>query len=1858
MSMEELNGTEIAIVGMAGRYPNAENLTEFWRKVVAGEEFATFYTKEELRDMGVDEATINNPNWVPAAGMLAATEEFDAAFFGYNPKESSFMDPQQRHFLEVAWEALEDAGYDTERFEGSIGVYGGSAMDTYLVLNIATNPHLMTPTNKVLIQVGNDNSYLTTRVSYKLNLKGPSHTLQCACSTSLVATHLACQSLLNEECDMALVGGATVHAQGKAGYLYLEGGVASPDGKCRTFDAQGKGPIFNSGVAVVVLKRLEDAIADRDHVYAVIKGSAINNDGSLKVSYAAPSVTGQAEVISEALAMADVDVESIGYVEAHGTATPLGDPIEVQALTQAYRAETNRKQFCGIGSVKSNVGHLDAAAGATSLIKAALALKHKKLPASLHFKNPNPQVDFANSPFYVVNELKEWKKGDTPRRAGVSSFGIGGTNAHAILEETPDSIARRGGTSHRPYQVLSISARTATALEKAGTNLAERLRQNPDLNIADVAYTLHIGRKSFDHRRTVVARDVQEAITILESGNAPTGVRKGVARPVVFMFSGQGSQYAEMARELYHAEPTFRTVVDECAALLKPYLGLDLRTILLSEDATTATEQLLQTAITQPALFVVEYALAQLWMEWGIQPESMIGHSIGEYVAACLAGVFSLQDALKLVAVRGRLMQELSRGAMLAVPLSEQEIHPYLNGELNLAALNEPSRCVVSGPTEAIQALADQLEAKGIQSRPLHTSHAFHSAMMEPMLEPFVAQVRSVPRNAPKIRFVSNVTGTWITDAQATDPTYWTTHLRQAVRFADGVDTLTQDPNRILLEVGPGRTLATLASRHPNANGMLTLASLRHPETKGSNAAFLLNTLGHLWLSGVDVDWSVYYRHEERYRVSLPTYPWERQRYWIEPGNPTMQAVEEERNESRPQKNALNDWFYIPSWKRTMSPVPTTETQGAWLLFMDEAGIGARLVERLTQSGASVVTVQRGTEYRQISATAYTLQPDVAAHYDQLLKDVAQSGVAVDSIVHGWNVSDTDPSLSAVAHAEAVQQVGFYSLLALAQALGRQTEQRAISLRVLSNNMQAVAAEATLDPAKATLLGAVKVIAQEYESVTCQSIDLLLPQAGTWQAEQLIAQLWADLRTPITDMVVAYRGHDRWVQHYEATPLPSAPDTLPRLREGGVYLITGGLGGIGLELAQYLAQSVRAKLVLTSRSAPRDEQQALLVALEGMGAEVLVVQADVTDAKAIQGAVHAARARFGALHGVLHAAGVPGGGMIQLKRAEVATTVLAPKVTGTLLLNEAVKELPLDFFFLFSSITAVTGGFGQIDYTAANSFMDAFAHANRVQRGIFTVSINWDAWQKVGMAVNTQHLRTLPTQTAGEPVGHPLLHTYQRESEDKATFTTQFSAEEHWVLSDHRVMGKPTIPGATYPEMAYTALVHHTGAQAVDIQDLLFITPFMTGDHDRKAMTVTLEKQGEAWDFEIHSGSRSTKQPHVRGKVRERALQIPQRHDLPAILQRCTPLDVQALRGQAGMAKFVDTGARWNCIQAVYAGNNEGVAVLELLPEFAHDTDLYHLHPTLMDIATAFAIQSVGQGNYLPLAYGKLSVHGGLAGRIYCYVRVPENATAATKETVMVDVVIMDEQGVTLVDIQGFAVKRVAEDAAQRLMAAAQQAATATETPPQEGAWQGLRNPQDGILPEEGIEAFTRILAYNHLPQLIVSTRDLHTTIREINAFNPKQVLDGIKAAPVVRKSQKHPRPFMDVAYVAPRNETEQQLATLWQEVLGIEQVGINDNFFALGGDSMMGTQIMAQAKTYGLEMTPAQFFQYQTIAELGALVAELLSAKTGGIEVPAITPIAVPVAEEEQLLANLDQLSEAEMDALLAQLEDQTSGD
>jgi acyl transferase domain-containing protein len=904
----------IAIVGMAGRFPGAKNLDEFWHNLRAGVESITLFSDEQLRASGVSPVTLQNPDYVKAAGVLDDIELFDAPFFNFTPREAEVTDPQQRFFLECAWQALENAGYVGERFNGSIAVYAGASINGYM-FQLYERRELLDDNGGFRALLGNDKDYLPNWVSYKLDLKGPSVSVQTGCSTALVAIHLACQSLLNYQCDMALAGGVTVSVPHQIGYLHQPGGIQSPDGHCRAFDAKAEGVVSGNGVGIVVLKRLEDAIADRDYIHAVIRGSAVNNDGALKVGFTAPSMQGQAEVIALAQAIARVKPEDITYVEAHGSATPIGDPIEISALTRAFKLA--QKNVCAVGSVKTNIGHADAAAGAAGLIKTVLALQNKIIPPSLHFNHPNPQIDFANSPFYVNSEPVAWPCGRVPRVAGVSSFGIGGTNAHVIVEEAmpPPSVA-----SARPWHLLVLSARTSTALETVTDNLVAWLEQHPEANLADVAYTLQVGRKGFDHRRALVCRDVNDALEALRTRdprrmlNSVKGTDK---RPVVFMLSGVGDHYVDMGQELYGAEPVFREQLDRCAQLLMPILREDIRAVLYpGNDLTNSTEanastpdkwtkpdlnlrqmlrrgcvredaaaqRLNHTSAAQPALFSIEYALAQLWISFGVRPQALIGYSLGEYVAACLSGVLTLEDALTLVAQRAKLIEELPFGAMLAVQLAEVDVLPLMGAELSLAAVDGPQLCVVAGPEPATAALEQQLIARNIATRRVQTSHAFHSQMMEPMTPRFTQLIADLVLKRPRIPYISNVTGAWITDTEATTPDYWVRHLKQTVRFADGLSQLLQKPGQAWLEIGPGQTLCSLIQQHPQldkAAEQVFLPTLPHSYDRQPEVALMLNTLAQLWLTDVDVDWPKFHAREQRQRVPLPTYPFERQRYWI-----------------------------------------------------------------------------------------------------------------------------------------------------------------------------------------------------------------------------------------------------------------------------------------------------------------------------------------------------------------------------------------------------------------------------------------------------------------------------------------------------------------------------------------------------------------------------------------------------------------------------------------------------------------------------------------------------------------------------------------------------------------------------------------------------------------------------------------------------------------------------------------------------------------------------------------------------------------------------------------------------------------
>jgi acyl transferase domain-containing protein len=1345
----------IAIIGLSGRFPKSSTVEALWQNVAAGRELVTRFSDEELAREGVPEALRRSPDYVPARAVLDDAFLFDAGFFGFTPGEAKLTDPQHRLFLECAWEALEHAGYDPSRYPDYIGVYGGADVNAYAVANLALSG------SELWGLIGNDKDYFATRVSYKLNLRGPGITVQTACSTSLVAVQVACQALLGYQCDMALAGGAGIAVPEKTGYLYHKGGILSPDGCCRSFDAAARGTFGGNGVGVVLLKRLKDALADGDPIHAVIKGAAINNDGSGKVGYTAPSVEGQAEVIATALAMAGVSPDTIGLVEAHGTATELGDPVEIAALTDAYRSGTERTGYCAIGSLKSNLGHMNSAAGVGGLLKAVMALEHRQIPPSLHFETPNPNLDLAASPFYVSTALAPWPEGPHPRRAAVSSFGVGGTNAHAILEEAPPVASSEPG---RAAQLLVLSAKSEAALTAAAQRLADHLGAHPEVDLADVAYTLQVGRQVFKHRRLDVCKTGDEARAAL-AGPGATLVRDRRRAPVVFLFPGQGAQHVGMGRELYESEPVYRDAVDTCAGLLAPHLGLDLRAILHAEaDAPAAAEQLRRTELAQPALFVIEYALAQLWMSWGVRPEAMIGHSIGEYVAACLASVLTLEDALRLVAARGRLMGRLPSGAMLAAPLSEEEA-ARLPG-VSVAALNAPDATVISGPAAAVEAAAEALRARGIEGVRLRTSHAFHSEMMDPILDEFRALVASVRRAPPQLPYLSNLTGTWITPADTADPGYWVSHLRRPVRFAAGIAELLTDPDRLLLEVGPGRALTALATRQGNRTAERAFASLGHPRAEASALTSVLEALGHLYLSDVAVDWTAFHAGARRRRVPLPTYPFERQRYARElnaamlgGATPTAAPGKRER---------VEEWLYAPSWRRAVAAPLAAEAAGCTLLFATDAPLDHAVAARLAAPGRRVVTVVPAAlaDLQRLDADRYALDPAAPAQYAALLAALAADGAAPDRVVHLWSLAPV-PGVGPERF-DAASRLGFSSVLHLVRALGN----RAASVGVVTAGVAAVLGDEPLVAENAPLFGLCRVAPQEMPSLACRALDVLVPTDPD-AVGPLADRLVAALRAPGDEPVAALRGAHRWVPCWTAAPPPAGVPEV--LREGGVYLIVGGTGNVGLSVAAHLARAARAQLVLAGRTGlvpradwdewqqthgPRDKisrRIARVRELEALGAEVLVVSADAGDPEQMADLVARTTARFGALHGVVHAAGSVGPDALRAladTEPRHAEAHLHPRVRG---LHALAAALPagVDFCLLCSSISTALGGVGLGAYASAHGFMDAFATAQNRRGGARWISVGWDAWA--------------PDAAAGDPSpGGPLAALAMRADEGGA----------------------------------------------------------------------------------------------------------------------------------------------------------------------------------------------------------------------------------------------------------------------------------------------------------------------------------------------------------------------------------------------------------------------------------------------------------------------------------------------------------
>ena len=1218
--------TSIAIIGMAGRFPGAQNIDEFWHNLRQGKETIERFTTQELIDAGVPESVATAPNFVPAKGILNDIAGFDAPFFGFSPREASYIDPQQRIFMECAWQALEHAGYDPLSAKTLIGLYAGCGDSTYLHHLLQSHTHLGEAAKEPSLFFGNFRDFFATRVSYRLNLKGPSINIQTACSTSLVAIHSACSALLAYQCDIALAGGIHVSVPHKGGNFHETGGVVSPDGHCRAFDAQAAGTVQSDGVGIVVLKRLEEALEDGDTIHAVILGSAVNNDGAEKIGYTAPSVAGQTDVITMAQEMAGVDPADISYVEAHGTGTKLGDPIEIQALTHAFRRSTAESGYCAIGSLKTNVGHLDAAAGVAGLIKTVLALKHEEIPASLHFKSPNPAIEFEKTPFFVNDRLRAWQPRANQRIAAVSSFGIGGTNAHLIVGQA--SAPPASSATAQP-ELLVLSAKTPSAVLARAKQLREHLHAHAKVSLADVAYTLALGRHPFEYRLSLVAKDVGQAREALDQSLSITQTPTA-RQQLAFLFPGQGLQCIGMGGALYKHAPLFRQTFDEGAAIAAAHLdSLDLTALLFDSASDDAHATLLQTRYAQPALFLVEYALARYLASLQIRPDVMLGHSIGEWVAACLAGVFSFEDAVKLVCQRGALMQDCEPGGMLGVELSESALLPLLQEGQEISVYNAENWLIVSGAQAGIDELRTSLSQRGIRHHDLRVSHAFHSAWMQPAANRLATCFEGVALSPPQQPFISNVTGTWITDDQACNPQYWAKQLRQPVRFDLGVATLRAQSDLVCLEVGPGGALRLFASLG-GANDVIST----WPDPKGDARDQTLAAIGQLWQAGLAPDFGRLY-DEPRRRVALPTYPFEHQPYWIETeplerSAPRLQAPAQDTPQAQlaaPRKDPdLANWFFVPQWQvKPLNQTPTSQRHVLNTLWI----LGPDVPFDPKQIGPAAHTrvVRAGETFREVHAHEFTLSLTSRSHYEALFETLTASGWHPDRIIHASNLDQV--SHEAPDAQRALQR--YLALLSLAQATNKQLHNREIALIVLANELLSVGQDDRIQPDKATVMGPAKVMALEYPNLTCRVLDL---DAASLANPDLIS---LEIEKGQTDRLVAYRNGQRHVESYARKRLPDDPRP-PRLKHQGHYLITGGLGGVGLALAEHLVRQAQARVTLVSRTKlpPRAQWPAVIA---DVGLPDLTQQHDHLADAVVQSSGHHAIAAIDDHPGLAHALG-------------------------------------------------------------------------------------------------------------------------------------------------------------------------------------------------------------------------------------------------------------------------------------------------------------------------------------------------------------------------------------------------------------------------------------------------------------------------------------------------------------------------------------------------------------------------------------------------------------------------------------------
>ncbi|CAB3773118.1 type I polyketide synthase [Paraburkholderia humisilvae] len=1811
--------TRIAIVGMACRLPGANTITEFWRNLVDEKETLTTFTDEQLLAAGVSPKDFSHPHYVRTRGIIDDIDSFDAGFFNVTPREAELLDPQQRVFLECAWHALEDAGVDPYDTQLRISVFGGAGTPYYLV-DALGNKAVKKYASGAQIVTSSDRDYLTTRASFKLNLKGPSMNVQTACSTGLVSVALGIDSLLSHQSDLVLAGGVSLEVPAHRGYIYQAGGLQSPDGRCRTFDKDAGGTVFSRGCAIVAIKRLADAIADGDQIYSVILGGAINNDGYSKISFTAPSVTGQVEVITEALELAGVHPDTINFVEAHGTATPSGDPIEVASLTEAFRQYTDERGYCRIGSVKTNIGHTDVASGGASLIKVALSLQHGIVPASLNFHESNPEIDFQASPFYVNTKTSPFVGASgAPRRALVNSFGVGGTNACMILEEPPALPLAR--SAPRPRDLLLLSAHDKPAFERLCEAVATQSR-DPLLDMSAFTHTSRSRRRAHKYKAYVSFAGAADLSVQLEQKLTPLARTTALGAGLVFMFPGQGNQFPDMGRALYESKAVFRDVIDECATLLLSELGLDIRTVLYPDpDKRDEAAQLLaRTYITQPAIFMVSYATACVFLDLGLEPELLIGHSVGEYVAATVAGVMKLEEALRMIALRGRLVYELPKGSMLAVLKSEAELAEVLPDTLDIAVVNSPELVVVSGPDEAINGFAEQMARQQVYTKLLPTSHAFHSRMMAPCLDAYRQHLRLVTLRAPTIPIISTVTGKTMTAEQATDHEYWVQHVVDAVRFdAATREAMTRD-SLIFLECGPGHSLESAMRRQlPAQSQHAVISTLR--EDIDALAAFDM-ALARLWVEEKKVDFARYFGTQGCRKVEFPLLPFARTPYCID----FSANAKPDEGEKNPRKSSSTDWYSQPAWRKTaaVAHVPRVErAQGdgdsLWLVFTDD-GLGDAIVAALRERGERCFSIRRGKDFYR-DGEEMMLDPGRSEHFGALFGELATERCGL-KIFYAWTHKPGAGGNLSIDDTTALD-TAFYGLVRLERSLIERAGSPA-SVLILADDAFDVSGGGTVRIDRALALGPGRLLFKEHTEFTSKFINVESRHLNIANCTRFVEELIKEALLETDEAVVSYAGLARWTECFDPITLePTHGANSLALKPGGVYLITGGAGGVGRTCSQFIAERVDAHFVWTGRSplperthwdaiiAARNDEELIerLLAIreiEALGSSVRHYAVEVSDFDAMRLLRDEIEKDLGPVTGIVHAAGTAGGGVIALTDDEQYDAALRPKVHGALVLHTLFGDRPLDFVHFCSSVTALFGEAGRVDYTSANAFMDAMSQSGMWANASRVTSINWCEWSMVGMGAawekekqrrklgvaRPQQVGALP---AAAPEEAPEL-VMLRQSADESFYRVEIDPRRHWILSEHLLSGAPAMVGASFVDVLcrWALACGHT---QLAIREARFVSPLIAMGSASPQLELHCSRlDGARWNFEFlsHDGDGENK-AHFVGVVDVGAAGM--EAELPALtdcLALCSdePLRVRhftSLSDPNGNV-VLRYSERWDCLEALHLGDDEWVARLELPDRLVADLDSYALHPSLFDVATSchFAHVAKYRSAYLPFGYDEMHFLAPFTQKLYVWGR-PSAVQDGSGQYLRFDFVLYDDNLKPVLLLNGYTFTRIGvvgqnESSANK--------AKVLET---------LKK-NDVISPDEAKQAMSRLLAQG-LPQVIVYPSDFQIEFEETRPSILRRKREE-KLLADQRMAKADDRPEIGTDFVEPENDIERGIAAVWSAILGVGKIGANDAFNELGGNSLLAIQVISGiGSEFGVEIKASEFKGSVTVREFADLI-------------------------------------------------------